>query len=215
MEISLDQLWQMEMDQLGLEQGTVPDPDIWRWSPLDIKEFDIMLCIAKGLAIREAEAHGEAFRQLSIAEAGSGIGTKLYLAKHKYDLTEVGYEINDDYLAKSHALGVHAEKRDLADKDNPPIWAAFDIVYIARPFKNDFLEAEWEKEVQADMAPGAVLISAFAAVKPYTWPCYYRRPFRGVWIKPVEGRAYTPSVAQIMKTAVPLPKRNTHFTHPG
>jgi hypothetical protein len=136
---------------------------------------------------------GHAERQLSFVEAGCGIGTKLYLAKHRFDMIEVGYEINDEYLTSCHQLGVHAEKRDLADEYNPPIWAAFDIVYIARPFKDDLREAQWERSVHADMRPGSVLVSAFAAVKPYDWLCFYRRPFQGIWVKPEPG-VYTDPV---------------------
>lgn len=184
---TLLELWQMEMDQLRLEQGTDPDPDIWRWSPFDIKEFDKMLSIAWQLAIESnirLRGQENALRKLSIVESGSGIGTKLWWAKNHFDLIEVGYEINDDYLAKSAKLEVHAEKRDLADMDNQPIWAAFDIVYLSRPFKDDVREATWERSVMTDMRPGAVLMSAFSAVKPRDWACFYRAPFRGVWLKP-------------------------------
>jgi hypothetical protein len=182
MDISLDQLFTMEMDQLRREQGRTPDPDLWRWSPLDIREFDIMLHVALNV-IQQSPP-----RELSFAEAGSGIGTKLYLARHKYGLAETGYEINEDYLARSAELGVNAIKRDLGDPGNQPDWAAFDLVYIARPFKDDAVEADWERSVMAAMRPGGRLISAFAAVKPYDWPCYYRRSFRGVWIKPETGQ---------------------------
>jgi hypothetical protein len=181
MDITLLQLWQMEMDQLKEEQGSAPDPDLWRWSPLDIKEFDIMLHVALTTTVLQSTP---AERHVTIAEAGSGIGTKLYLARHKYGLTETGYEINDGYLAKSAELGVTAYKQDLGDPGNQPDWSLFDIVYIARPFKDDAREAAWERSVHEAMRPGAVLIAAFAAVKPYTWPCYYRRSFRGVWAKP-------------------------------
>ena len=33
---------------------------------------------------------GSGLRRLSLAEAGSGIGTKLYLARYKFDLDEMG-----------------------------------------------------------------------------------------------------------------------------
>ena len=39
--------------------------------------------------------------------------------------------------------------------------------------------------------PGAVLISAYAAVKPYTWQCYDRGSFRGVWQKPRSAPVYS------------------------
>jgi SAM-dependent methyltransferase len=193
MEISLAQLWQMEMDQLKAEADrNDPDPDIWRWSPFDIRLFDEMLRVARQVAddntvrIRDEDHY---LRRLSIAEAGCGIGTKLYLARNKYDLAETGYDINEEYLARCRELEVMAELRDLADLENPAPWSAFDIVYTARPFKDDKFELKWEKSVQDAMRPGAVLISSFTARKPYSWECWYRRPFCGVWSKPLESAA--------------------------
>ena len=124
----------MEMDQLCLERETSePDPDMWRWSPLEITEFDRMLTVAVQLLSRSG-----GLRQLFFAEAGSGIGTKLYLAKHYHNLKETGYEISRDYLAKSACLGVNAYWWDLREKQPP--WSHFNIVYIARPFKDDAVE---------------------------------------------------------------------------
>jgi hypothetical protein len=168
----------MEMDQLCLERETTePDPDMWRWSPLELTEFDRMLTVAVQVVSRFS-----GLRQLFFAEAGSGIGTKLYLAKHYHNLKETGYEISRDYLAKSARLGVNAYRWDLREKQPP--WSHFDIVYIARPFKDDAVEVAWESAVCDAMKLGAVLISAYSAHKPYSWPCYYRAPFRGVWQKP-------------------------------
>jgi hypothetical protein len=182
MDISLQELWQMEMDQLDIERKrNSPDDVIWKWSPLDIREFDIMLHIA--YSYYAVNGPYDSPRQISFAETGSGIGTKLYLAKHKYQMIEYGYEINRDYVNMAQGLGVQCEVRDLT-KDPAPIWAAYDIVYTCRPLKDDIAEANWERSVQAAMRPGAVLIAAFVAVKPYDWPCFYRRPFRGIWVKP-------------------------------
>jgi hypothetical protein len=181
---TLEQLHKMELAQLAKEQGKTPDPDSWRWSPLDIHEFNEMLTVAHQLAVESAIKVAEPLRQLSIVEAGSGIGTKLWWAKNKFNMIETGYENNDEYLVMSARLEVNAYKHDLSDLDNQPVWSAYDVVYIARPFKDDMFEVQWEKRVHDDMRPGAVLISAFAAVKPYNWTCFYRRPFRGVWVKP-------------------------------
>jgi SAM-dependent methyltransferase len=167
----------MELAQLAQEKElSDPDPDLWRWSPLELVEFARMLEVARQLA-------ADGLRKLRFAEAGCGIGTKLYLARHYYDMDEMGYEIDDRYLAQCRDLEVHAEKCDLR-VDTPP-WEKFDIVYLSRPFKSDEYEVAWEKSVLDAMRPGAVLMSAYAAVKPYKWPCYYRRPFRGVWVKPM------------------------------
>jgi hypothetical protein len=186
MDISLDELFRMEMDQLDIERKrNSPDDVIWKWSPLDIREFDIMLHIAWGLSIDNNVLlrKGGGLQKVSFAETGSGIGTKLYLAKNKYDMIEYGYEINQEYVDMARALGVQCEVRDLT-ADPAPVWAAYDIVYTCRPLKDDIAEANWERSVQEAMRPGAVLIAAFVAVKPYSWPCFYRRPFRGIWVKP-------------------------------
>jgi SAM-dependent methyltransferase len=193
--LTLKDLWHMELAQLKLErEQSDPDPDLWRWSPLEITEFARMLEVARGLA-------AAGLRKLRIAEAGCGIGTKLYLMKNQFELDETGYEINDLYLAMCKELGVHAVKCDLR-VDKPP-WEKFDIVYLSRPFKSDEYEVEWEWEVINAMRPGAVLISAYAAVKPHKWQCYYRKPFRGVWVKPHAG-TYDQMISRTVTGSDPL-----------
>ena len=174
--ISRQQLWEMELEQLYLEHETTdPDPEMWRWSPLELAEFDRMLTVATQCLV--------GFHLIKFCEAGCGIGTKLYLAKMYHGLQEVGYDISHDYLTKALELEVDARYMDLRT-DSPP-WAEYDIVYTARPFKEDEYEVAWEKSVQEGMRPGAVLIAAYTSFKPYSWPCYYRAPFRGVWVKPL------------------------------
>jgi len=203
---TVQQLWEMELAQLKLERETTePDPEIWRWSPLEIWEYERMLHVANGLAVDNnirLRGEGDALRRLSLAEAGSGIGTKLYLAVNKFNLDAWGYEVSDDYIAKARKLGVRTVKCDF--RTEKPPWAKFDIVYIARPFKDDDVEVAWEREVMKDMRPGAVLISAYAAVKPYDWPCFYRAPFRGVWIKPATANQYSAMIARQTMGSDPL-----------
>jgi hypothetical protein len=169
-----------------------------------------MLGIATGFAIPEAGKRATFF------EPGCGIGTKLYLARHGYDLDETGWEIEPDYLEICSRLGVHAEWHDL--RQETPDYAAYDIVYISRPYKDDEAEREYEESVHAAMRPGAVLIAAFAGVKPYTWACHYRMPWRGVWVKP----AVPPDHATLavgwqepgtypVIPARPLPPRSAHL----
>lgn len=203
--LTVQQLWDLEVAQLVKERETTePDPEMWRWSPLEIWEYERMLQVAHELAVDNNVRlrDGSGLRRLSLAEAGSGIGTKLYLARYKFDLDEMGYEISEEYLAKSRELGVHAERCDL--REETPPWVKFDIVYIARPFKDDEYEVAWERSVMKAMRPGAVLISAYAAVKPYSWPCYYRAPFRGVWIKPATASQYSAMIARQTTGSDPL-----------
>jgi SAM-dependent methyltransferase len=165
----------MELNQLYLERETTdPDPEMWRWSPLELSEFDRMLTVAIQLL--------PGFKAPLFCEAGCGIGTKLYLAKMYHNLVATGYEISHDYLEKAAELDVDARYMDFR-KDAPP-WAEYDIVYIARPFKSDDTESAFERAAQEGMRPGAVLMMAYTSVKPYSWSCFYRAPFRGVWKKP-------------------------------
>jgi hypothetical protein len=180
--LTLQELFDMEMAQLEQEHGRVPDPDSWRWSPSDIRIWDEMLQIAVKYLDQQ---HPREYRQFSIWEAGSGIGTKLYWAKNHYGMIEYGFEKFDYYIAAAKRLGVSCEQRDLSDLDNQPSWEVPDIVFTARPFKDNILEHKWEALVQERMRPGAVLISTFTAKKPYGWTTLYRATFRGVWVKPI------------------------------
>ncbi len=159
-ELTLDELFDMEMAQLEKEHGRDPDPDSWRWSPSDIRLWDEML----STAIAYYDSIGVR-RQISIWEAGSGIGTKLARAKQR-GLIEYGFERFDYYVAAAKELGVACEQRDLSDLDDQPAWEVPDIVFTARPFKDDMLEVKWEKLIQDRMRPGTVLISTFTARKP-------------------------------------------------
>lgn len=180
--LTLQELFDMEMDQLKKEHGREPDPDSWRWSPSDIRIWDEMIKIAyKYLRDTNSAAKGP----VSIWEAGSGIGTKLYWAKYHYGMIEYGFEKFDYYIEAARKLDVKCEQRDLSDLDNQPSWEVPDIVFTARPFKDNLLEHRWEQLVQDQMRPGAVLISTFTAKKPYDWTTLYRATFRGVWVKPV------------------------------
>lgn len=178
--LTLQELFDMEMAQLKKEHGRDPDSDSWRWSPSDIRVWDQMLKIASDHLSAQVYP-----KTISIWEAGSGIGTKLYRAKHEYGMIEYGFEKFDYYIEAAHKLGVVCEQRDLSDLNNQPSWEVPDIVFTARPFKNDVFEYEWEKLVQNRMRPGAVLISTFTSRKPYGWTVLYKAPFRGVWVKPM------------------------------
>ena len=181
-EYTLGELFDMEMAQLKKEHGNKPDPNSWRWSPSDIRIWAEMLDIA----IKHIHtAYPSSKRPISIWEAGSGIGTKLLWAKQQ-GLIEYGFELFDYYIEAAHKLGVKCEQRDLSDLDNQPSWEVPDIVFTARPFKDDLFENKWERLIQDQMRPGAVLISTFTSKKPYDWQTLYRATFRGVWVKPHE-----------------------------
>jgi hypothetical protein len=201
-DLTLDQLFDMEMAQLEKEHGREPDPDSWRWSPSDIRLWAEMLEVAIK-HFGDIADNGDG--QISIWEAGSGIGTKLKWAKQR-GLIEYGFERFDYYIKAAKELGVACEQRDLSDLDNQPSWEIPDIVFTARPFKDDLFEARWEKLVQDRMRIGAVLMSTFTARKPYGWPVLYRAGFRGVWVKPETSPTDPESVQSNVIKALPKPR---------
>jgi hypothetical protein len=195
--LTVEELTALEFKQLAQERETTePDPDMWRWSPLEMRLFIPMISVATAAA-------ADGFRVLRAAEAGSGIGTKLYYMKNYCNLDVTGYEINDEYIARSRELGVKTEKCDLR-ADNPP-WGKFDIVYVARHLKDDDAQVAWEKKVRRDMRRGAVWVAAYVASKPYDWECLYRASFRGVWRKPLSVPPnYTAAIARHTTGSDPL-----------
>jgi len=195
MTYNLQQLWDLEMDQLRKEMGKTPDPELWRWSPLDIVEYDRMLNVAYHIVL-DYNVFRKRFSPITLVEAGSGIGTKLYWAQKKYGMQVTGYEINKEYIERARQLfGIETEQRDLREPPFPD-WKAFNIVYLARPLKEDDEEWAWEQAVHDAMAPGSVLISGFSAKKPYGWHCHYRFPFHGVWVKPASSAVYDQMISR-------------------
>jgi len=187
---TLQHLWDLEMDQLRKEHGKDPDPEMWRWSPLDITEYDRMLNVAYHIVLG-FDVFRKRSAPITLIEAGSGIGTKLYLAREKYGIDASGCDINKEYIDRARELfGIETKQCDL--REDPPVWSKFDIVYLARPFKDDDEESAWEQSVQDNMMDGAVLIMGFSARKPYGWRCHYRFPFHGVWVKPETAVAAAP-----------------------
>jgi SAM-dependent methyltransferase len=167
----------MEAEWVRRERQHSPDPTRWRWSPCPLPHFREMLATAVG--IREVQ---ELDHQPSFFEAGCGIGTKMMLAIEEHGLHVEGWEIEPEYVDLCRSNGLNVWQRDLS-KEQPP-WAEYDIIYLSRPFKDDQQEREWEQHVMDAMRPGAVLMQAFAGVKPYKWRWYYRAPWRVVSVKP-------------------------------
>jgi SAM-dependent methyltransferase len=176
--MTLEELEELEAKWLRRNYLEEPDPNLWKWAPTPLPKF--MEMIAYATMVRDIV---ELDRQPRFFEAGCGIGTKLYIAKHEFGLEELGWELFPEYVEQAVAIGVNAQQHDLRAEE--PAWADFDIIFISRPFKDDMEEHEWELRVQEGMRPGAVLIACYAAVKPYTWRWVYKGPWRIVAVKPL------------------------------
>jgi hypothetical protein len=178
----LEYLQQLEIDwQLRNAEGDQSE-EFWGWSPLDFQTFNQMLALAA-----RRVPQGSHFLEL-----GSGIGTKLILAKEGYGLRVSGIELRDDYASVARVLGLSYPEIRIGDLRTIDIaWEAYDIVYNSRPFRGEAEEERWEQRIIDSIRPGAIYIAAFASVKPYSWECLTRAPWRGVWVKPGQADAST------------------------
>jgi SAM-dependent methyltransferase len=180
--MNLEELEALEAEWLRRNYETEPDPNLWKWAPTPLPRFMEMMSYATmAKDIVESEWPPRFF------EAGCGIGTKLYIARHEWGMDELGWEIFPEYVEQARKLDVNAEQHDLRTEE--PDWASFDIVFISRPFKDDAEEHVWEQKVQDAMRPGAVLIASYAAVKPYSWRWLYKGSWRIVAVKPLPDEA--------------------------
>jgi hypothetical protein len=163
------------LEKAFLEAGD--STDNYGWSPLPLSIFSRLMDAATVNVVPNT----------FFLEAGSGIGTKLFIAREKYGLFEYGVEQNQ-YMV-SFAKNELCVRCYVGDVIQVPYDMA-SIVYISRPFKDDQEEIKYEKSVHAQMRTGSILIAAWAAVKP-SWPILYREGQHGVWRKPQPGEFAT------------------------
>jgi SAM-dependent methyltransferase len=178
--VNLEELEALEAEWLRRNYLEDPHEALWKWAPTPLPKFIEMLAYAT--LVREIADLDRAPR---FFEAGCGIGTKLYVAKHEFGLDELGWELFPEYVKQAQELGVNVQQHDLRAEE--PAWHKFDIVFISRPFKDETEEHAWEERIQAAMQPGAVLMASYAAVKPYTWRWVYKGSWRIVAVKPLPG----------------------------
>lgn len=172
----------LEAEWVAIERKQEPDPQFWRWSPTPLPKVRVMMAIAdmyRGIAELETEP--------KFFDAGCGIGTKMAVAEWEFGWDAYGWDLYPEYIrVATDQLGM-ANARVANLRNEEPIWHAYDIVMISRPFKDDAEQEAWERKVQTQMRPGAVLIATHAAVKPYSWRWLYRAPWRIVAVKPMPG----------------------------
>lgn len=173
-------LEQHEADWLRKEYEREPDQALWRWAPTPLPKVREMFATVDMCHALADQQHIRFF------DAGCGIGTKLAMAEIDFGWQATGWELFPEYVEFArNTLKVNASLHDL--RRESPHWHDYDVVMISRPFKDEVEEARWEREVQAAMRPGAVLIASFAAVKPYNWQWLYRAPWRLAAVKPMPG----------------------------
>ena len=143
------------------------------WMPFDMARFVMFLTEAV------AASPGPAF-----LDVGCGPGSKVRLATALFDLEAYGIEIDPKMVTRALECGVQAVHADAL------AWPAYneaDIVYLNRPMQGGS-QASLEMQIMDRMAPGAVLISVNALLRPsdFGWETIAAEwdARDGVWKKP-------------------------------
>lgn len=162
-----------ELDRQWKGKVTVP-ADATPWMPSDPAQFLVLLIEAI------AEAPGDTF-----LEVGCGIGTRMLLAQELFGLKCYGIEREHEYIKQAWGLGLTAEPVDALGWQS---YRDFGIVFFNRPFQDTVKQAQLERQVWEDMAPGAVVIAMnLLAPPPSAWIIVTDdwEARRGVWMKPL------------------------------
>ena len=166
-----------EAEWVRRERLLNPDPSYWRWSPTPLPKVREMMAVADMVAEGDPP---------TFFDAGCGIGTKLALARDMFGWIATGYELYDEYVEFA-VREFHVNVCQANLRVNQPDYSQYDVVMTSRPFKDDDEECAWERHVQSEMRPGAILIGTHLGVKPYSWRWLYRAQWRCVAVKPVDG----------------------------
>ena len=165
------------VNKLDLEWQKNPagrdDPRSLPWRPFPWPDFIALLAEAL------PEAPGERF-----LDVGAGVGTKMLLADSIFGLNTQGIERVPEYVRQARELGLVITEADALTWDG---YGDFDIVWLNRPFKDEKLQAELERQVQAGMKSGAVFIGVNLVSAPSAgwWLVLDDMELhRGIWQKP-------------------------------
>lgn len=136
----------------GRVPGQKPDQVYNPWMPFQPSEFVAMLteCVA--------ECDGPRF-----LDVGSGIGTKLSIAKYLFGLDTCGIEIDpqmEQFASSRNRFTVQQDALEFPHYDD------FDIIWLYRPFKDGFRQARLENLIFEKMGPGAIVVGGAWENKP-------------------------------------------------
>ena len=145
------------------------------WMPFQMADFvAIMIEVMR-------EANGVTF-----CEVGSGIGTKMMIARELFGLSVIGVEYNKTLATIS------------SQKHRGPVWVGdalqypfgygnYDIVWMYRCFRDVELQDQLEQKIYKEMRSGAILAGAALQHAPEGWEIVvddFDMGNRGAWKKP-------------------------------
>ena len=162
----------------GRVPGQKPDPTYNPWMPFQCAEFVAMLaeCVA--------EANGDKF-----LDVGSGIGTKVLLAERLFSLDAYGIEYDETMAAYANADDRRTLCWDALDAGADG-YEVPDIIWLYRPFRDGFKQAQLEHRIFENMKPGAIIAGAAWENKPNGFEIIIddldeASQIRGAWRKPL------------------------------
>lgn len=146
------------------------------WMPFQMADFIGIMTEA----IRETD--GPLF-----LEVGSGIGTKMMVARYLFGLTTHGIEYSETLatVAKQKHRGsvTVADALSLAEGS----YSRADIIWMYRCFRDPVLQDQLEQRIYGEMKPGAIFAGAALERAPDNWPIVvddFDCGNRGAWKKP-------------------------------
>jgi SAM-dependent methyltransferase len=142
-------------------RGKIPDNDKSRcpWMPFPMSAY-ILLLDEAFLA-----APGNRF-----LDVGAGVGSKMLRARDTYGLDITGIEIVPEYAAEAGRAGLDVRLGDALDFRD---YGDYDLIWLYRPFRDPGLQADLERIIWDQMAPGAIVMCAGLEAPPPSpqfWP---------------------------------------------
>lgn len=145
------------------------------WMPFQMADFVAIMTEV----MRETDGVG-------FLEVGSGIGTKMMIAKYLFGLTTFGIEYDETLVTVSD------------QKKRGSVWRGdalhfyygysnYDIIWMYRCFRDEELQAQLEQKIYDEMKPGAIFAGAALQNPPKGWTTIvddWDMGNRGAWKKP-------------------------------
>lgn len=158
----------------GRVPGVAPDKVYNPWMPFQAAEFTAMM--AECVAV----TNGGKF-----LDVGSGIGTKVLLAREVFGMTAEGIEI--DRVMAEYALN-EGRFTICADALDWP-YDFYDVIWMYRPFRDGLLQAKLEHLIFEQVKPGAIVAGGAWETRPRGFEIViddWDTGNRGAWKKPLD-----------------------------
>ena len=161
----------------GRVAGRKPDPTFNPWMPFQMADF--IAVMAECVAVSGGG---------SFLDVGSGIGTKIEVAKALFGLKAAGLEIDPDMFRYANASGRTTILAD-ALSANPEHYSTADIIWVYRPFRDSFSQRLLEHTIYGYMKPGAIIAGGALENPPNGFEIIiddWEIGCRGAWKKPLD-----------------------------